>query len=119
MTTTITTTTDNRLPRLLAWLSPAFPTGAFAYSHGLEWAIEAGDSGCPSATPRIDTTGFLRSRARSAALISVKVPRAPPIASAMVALADGAAHAAELGRVYRGLSTPAGPVRVFVVSSPA
>ncbi len=29
--------------RLLAWLSPAFPTGAFAYSHGLEWAIESGD----------------------------------------------------------------------------
>jgi urease accessory protein len=28
---------------LLAWLSPAFPTGAFAYSHGLEWAVEAGD----------------------------------------------------------------------------
>jgi urease accessory protein len=24
-------------------LSPAFPTGAFAYSHGLEWAVEAHD----------------------------------------------------------------------------
>lgn len=31
------------LARLLAWLSPAFPVGAFTYSHGLEWAIEAGD----------------------------------------------------------------------------
>ncbi len=31
------------LLRLLTWLSPAFPTGAFAYSHGLEWAVEAGD----------------------------------------------------------------------------
>ncbi|AWN44762.1 urease accessory protein UreF [Methylobacterium durans] len=29
--------------RLLAWLSPAFPVGAYAYSHGLEWAVEAGD----------------------------------------------------------------------------
>ena len=29
--------------RLLAWLSPSFPTGAYAYSHGLEWAVEAGD----------------------------------------------------------------------------
>lgn len=28
---------------LFAWLSPSFPTGAFAYSHGLEWAREAGD----------------------------------------------------------------------------
>jgi urease accessory protein len=29
--------------RLLAWLSPAFPTGAFAYSHGIEWAVDTGD----------------------------------------------------------------------------
>jgi urease accessory protein len=27
----------------MIWLSPAFPVGAFAYSHGLEWAHEAGD----------------------------------------------------------------------------
>ena len=25
---------------LQTWLSPAFPVGAFAYSHGLEWAVE-------------------------------------------------------------------------------
>ncbi len=31
------------LLRLLAWLSPGFPTGGYAYSHGLEWAVEAGD----------------------------------------------------------------------------
>ena len=29
--------------RLQAWLSPAFPTGGYAYSHGLEWAVGAGD----------------------------------------------------------------------------
>jgi urease accessory protein len=28
---------------LMTWFSPAFPVGAFAYSHGLEWAQEAGD----------------------------------------------------------------------------
>ena len=28
---------------LLTWLSPAFPTGGYAYSHGLEWAVQAGD----------------------------------------------------------------------------
>jgi len=33
------------LPLLLTWLSPAFPTGAYAYSHGLEWAVEARDVG--------------------------------------------------------------------------
>nr|WP_294546845.1 urease accessory protein UreF [uncultured Rhodopila sp.] len=40
----MTTTSDKGpLLHLLVWLSPAFPTGGFAYSHGLEWAIEAGD----------------------------------------------------------------------------
>ena len=29
--------------RLMTWLSPTFPIGAFAYSSGLEWAIESGD----------------------------------------------------------------------------
>ncbi|MGU3540539.1 urease accessory protein UreF [Methylobacterium sp. A54F] len=27
----------------MAWLSPGYPVGAYAYSHGLEWAVEAGD----------------------------------------------------------------------------
>ena len=64
ITTTITTTipmlmTTNRaafdghggvdgaeaaaLYRLLTWLSPSFPVGAFSYSSGIEWAVEAGD----------------------------------------------------------------------------
>jgi urease accessory protein len=30
------------LLRLQSWLSPAFPNGAYSYSHGLEWAVEAG-----------------------------------------------------------------------------
>jgi urease accessory protein len=32
-----------KLLQLLAWLSPSFPTGGFAYSHGLESAIADGD----------------------------------------------------------------------------
>jgi urease accessory protein len=31
------------LYRLMTWLSPAFPVGGFAYSSGIEWAVEAGD----------------------------------------------------------------------------
>jgi urease accessory protein len=31
------------LYRLMAWLSPAYPIGAFSYSSGVEWAVEAGD----------------------------------------------------------------------------
>jgi urease accessory protein len=55
---------------LFVWLSPAFPVGAFAYSHGLEWAVEAGDIGdaasllswledlCDSGAPRADARLF-------------------------------------------------------------
>jgi urease accessory protein len=34
---------SSALYRLMAWLSPAYPVGAFSYSSGLEWAVEAGD----------------------------------------------------------------------------
>lgn len=43
MTTEIVSTAA--LYRLLAFLSPAFPVGAFTYSHGLEQVIEDGDVG--------------------------------------------------------------------------
>ncbi len=43
ITTTAMTADPASLLRLLAWLSPAFPTGAFAWSHGIEWAVESGD----------------------------------------------------------------------------
>jgi urease accessory protein len=41
-------TTIIRIPmiealRLMAWLSPGYPVGAYAYSHGLEGAVETGD----------------------------------------------------------------------------
>ena len=35
-------TADPSLYRLMAWLSPSFPVGAFSYSHGLEYAVETG-----------------------------------------------------------------------------
>ena len=43
---TATVMTDGATPptllRLLAWMSPSFPTGAFSFSHGLETAVEDG-----------------------------------------------------------------------------
>lgn len=48
--------TEARLLRLLTWLSPAFPVGAFGYSHGLETAIRDGVVGDARAlTGWIDT----------------------------------------------------------------
>jgi urease accessory protein len=47
--TTATIMSDAQSPdaaalyRLMAWLSPAYPVGAFSYSSGIEWAVEAGD----------------------------------------------------------------------------
>jgi urease accessory protein len=34
--------TSVSLLRLQSWLSPAFPTGSYSYSRGIEWAVEAG-----------------------------------------------------------------------------
>ena len=60
---------NSALP-LFLWLSPAFPVGAYAYSHGLEWAAEAGDVHdaasldlwlddlCDHGAPRLDVTLF-------------------------------------------------------------
>jgi urease accessory protein len=44
ITTSIETSMNDlgSLARMLAWLSPAYPVGAFSYSHGLEMAVEEG-----------------------------------------------------------------------------
>jgi urease accessory protein len=42
------------LYRLLAWLSPAYPIGAFSYSHGIETAVEEG-----LVTNRVSLIGWL------------------------------------------------------------
>jgi urease accessory protein len=43
ITATMMTDASAAVLRLLAWLSPGFPTGAYAYSHGLEWGVDSGD----------------------------------------------------------------------------
>ncbi len=42
ITATIMSIETAKLLRLQSWLSPAFPIGAFSYSHALEWAVEDG-----------------------------------------------------------------------------
>ena len=48
----------------MTWLSPAFPVGAFGYSHGLEWAVEAGWSRDARRLPRPGSADLLRARRR-------------------------------------------------------
>ena len=43
------------LYRLMAWLSPSYPVGAFSYSHGIEWLVETGAiHNAPTLTQWID-----------------------------------------------------------------
>jgi len=42
MTTDVTPISDPALYRLMTWLSPGFPVGGYTYSHGIEYAVEAG-----------------------------------------------------------------------------
>lgn len=35
--------TPSHMALLLSWLSPAYPVGAYTYSHGIEWAVEQED----------------------------------------------------------------------------
>jgi urease accessory protein len=48
-----------QLLRLQSWFSPAFPIGAFSYSHGLEWAVEDG-----SVTDRTSLVAWLEADLR-------------------------------------------------------
>jgi urease accessory protein len=40
---TFTTMHTDQLLTLVQWLSPSYPVGAFAYSHGLEWTVHGGE----------------------------------------------------------------------------
>jgi urease accessory protein len=100
-TTTITTTTD-ALYRLLAWLSPAYPVGAYTYSHGLETAVEEG-----AVRDRADLLAYVTAALRDGA---GRVDGAL-LAAAHRAMAKGRARAldrvAELGAAWRGTAETA------------
>jgi urease accessory protein len=58
--TTMTMTIDAaKSLRLQSWFSPAFPIGAFSYSHGLEWAVEDG-----GVTDRVSLVAWLEADLR-------------------------------------------------------
>ncbi|WP_198374186.1 urease accessory protein UreF [Neoroseomonas rubea] len=97
-----TTTTIEALYRLLAWLSPAYPVGAYTYSHGLETAVEDG-----AVRGRDDLVAYV-----SAALTdgAGRVDGAL-LAAAHRAMAKGDARAldaaTELGAAWRGTAETA------------
>jgi urease accessory protein len=88
ITTAVTTTTSTEgaaLGRLLAWLSPAYPVGAFSYSHGLEMAVEEG-----AVTRRADLVAYAEAALRDGA---------GAVDAALLALAWRAADAGDDARL--------------------
>ncbi len=110
ITTTTTmsiTTTEPALLRLLAWLSPAFPTGGFAYSHGIEWAVDAGDiTDEPTLQALARRMCWRMARARSDAILLRHAHRAAHDADALAQIAELAAATAPVPRAPHGNAGP-------------
>ena len=102
----------------MAWLSPAFPTGAFAYSHGLEWAIESHDITnettltdwltdlIAQGTARTDT--ILLRRAHKAAADPVALKNIADLAYATAASRERQSESLDQGRAFMLAAAPWG-----------
>jgi urease accessory protein len=78
---------------LSTWFSPAFPVGAFSYSHGLEWAVEAGCVSDPASLERwiADVVAFGSGRSDVVLLAHAFAAADPaPVAELAEALAPSA-----------------------------
>jgi urease accessory protein len=105
----ITTITEKRagaaqqaLYRLLTWLSPAYPVGAYTYSHGLEAAVEDGAVTKRDGLIAYVSTALQRSAGRVDGALLVAAHRA-------MEKGDDAAldEVAELGAAWRGTAETA------------
>jgi urease accessory protein len=90
-----------RLVRLLTWLSPAFPIGGFAYSHGLETAVATGLVTTAEDLAAWIATLIAHGSARADALLLCHAWRAEQtddetLAAAVASLADASRATAEL-----------------------
>jgi len=97
MIMTAATLREAGLYRLLTWLSPAYPVGAFSYSHGLEAAVAAG---------RVTNGDSLRHHTETALAAGGGRAEAALLAAAWQALAAGNAArldaVADLAAAWRG-----------------
>ena len=105
----ITTITEKRagaaqqaLYRLLTWLSPAYPVGAYTYSHGLEAAVEAGSVAKRDGLIAYVSTALQRGAGRIDGALLIAAHRA-------MAQGDDKAldEVAELGAAWRGTAETA------------
>ena len=87
--------TDTALLSLVQWLSPAFPVGSYAYSHGLEWAISAGDITSAAELQRWIGTVLTEGAGRTDAILLAQALRPEADLAALSALAQALAASRE------------------------
>ncbi|HZT89839.1 MAG TPA: urease accessory UreF family protein [Stellaceae bacterium] len=112
---------DAALYRLLTWLSPGYPQGAYAYSHGLEYAVERGlvrdGAGMRRYVAAILHAGAARTDAalfaaahRAAALAdAAALQDVAELAAAWRATAETALEAGAQGQAFLGVTRRAWP----------
>lgn len=124
MGTTITRMTDiGAIQRLFAWLSPAYPVGSFAYSHGVEQAIADGWLTSPADVERWIADLLTYGAGRNDAIILAHAWRGEDVADLATALAGSAERLRETleqGASFARVATavdgalPAAPYPVIV-----
>jgi urease accessory protein len=95
------------LYRLMTWMSPAYPVGAFAYSGGIEWAVEAGDIGSADTLCRWLTTMIRHGSVFCDAAFFAHAHRAADAGNDMALAAMAELAAAFIGSKERFLETTA------------
>jgi urease accessory protein len=120
--------TDLRSVQILAaWFSPGYPIGAYSYSHGLEWAVEAGTVTDPASLEVWTRDILVCGAGRSDAILLARTMQADdpaPLAELAEALAPSAARHLEttaLGAAFArataaawGIAVPSMPYPVAV-----
>ena len=102
-----TTMNSAGLYRLMAWLSPSYPVGAFSYSHGIEWLVESGAIHDPASLAVWLTDILLLGSGRNDAILFVQAYEAARHDD-FYRLCDLADHAAAIaGSAERCLETGA------------
>jgi urease accessory protein len=80
---------------LVQWLSPAFPVGSFAYSHGLEWAVAAGEVTSADSARDWIATILSEGAGRTDAILLAQAMLAEADAAGLGALAEALAASRE------------------------
>ena len=117
----MTTTDPAALLHLLTWLSPAFPTGGFAYSHGLEWAVAAGDIADEGSLESWLADVIAHGTGRNDLIILRHAYRGADIADLALALSPCFERRREtrlLGEAFAAAAAPWGPKRESVDPAP-